>query len=162
MLFSKLFLLGMVIVIFGCSTQEREIPFEPTTFQAEESILTNDSTLETETIISEPNIEVSPEPEATREPESTTPELEALTTPEPEAITPQPNIEIPTFTTPSFTNNSNNVNENQGVGEVEEKRCGKCNQVVPVTSKAGEYCPHCGVYWDIEETEYYEEYENEN
>ncbi len=34
---------------------------------------------------------------------------------------------------------------------VYEKRCLSCNRAVPDSSKAGDRCPHCGVYWSYEE-----------
>lgn len=34
---------------------------------------------------------------------------------------------------------------------VEVKQCLKCKKEVPATSKAGDRCPHCGVYWSYEE-----------
>jgi hypothetical protein len=30
--------------------------------------------------------------------------------------------------------------------------CGNCNKDVPAHLGAGDHCPHCGVYWDYEET----------
>jgi len=34
---------------------------------------------------------------------------------------------------------------------VEIKQCMKCKKEVPSTAKAGDKCPHCGVYWNYEQ-----------
>lgn len=36
--------------------------------------------------------------------------------------------------------------------EVELKFCGSCNKEVSAASSAGGRCPHCGVYWSLDET----------
>lgn len=38
--------------------------------------------------------------------------------------------------------------------QVVEKRCGNCNKVVPNDSQVGDRCPHCGVIWGMEQTQY--------
>lgn len=36
--------------------------------------------------------------------------------------------------------------------EQQEGRCGSCNKVVPASVRAGDRCPHCGVFFQYEET----------
>lgn len=35
-----------------------------------------------------------------------------------------------------------------------DKECSACRRSVPLTSSAGQSCPHCGAYWRFERTEY--------
>jgi len=34
------------------------------------------------------------------------------------------------------------------------KKCKACGEIVPNSSKEGDYCPHCGAYWNSEKINY--------
>jgi len=48
------------------------------------------------------------------------------------------------YSTPSYTSGYN----------VTKKTCSACGREVPVTSQAGQRCPHCGIYWGTESKKY--------
>jgi hypothetical protein len=39
-----------------------------------------------------------------------------------------------------------------GTSYYSEKTCTSCHRIVPSTSRPGQHCPHCGVYWSTEST----------
>jgi hypothetical protein len=49
-------------------------------------------------------------------------------------------------------NSSSYGNSSWGSGYYSDKTCSSCHKSVPTSSRAGQYCPHCGVYWSTETT----------